>query len=341
MDVLLFGHGYMGSLIYKFLEKNEMVDNIYVIDPNPRKEVPTGEIYPSFEALPKGVKAEACFIASNSVTHIDVLKKVAKAGIKNIFVEKPMCLSRQEYQELNALLPQDSKVVVDYILRASPAVTTFQQKAEELKANGFKLKQTNVVYGKDKSKDPRRFRDIGVYEELYHVWDMCFNDMMINKIQNIKTVKNIYYPDPEIDKRCLAQRFKYLVETNHGEKSFLSIYSDFKMPMRQRSFVQFFYKGDKKETLSLIFDQGAMDKVIYIDHNNQEEVLEFTANQKLSKKIDDTIAYFNGGHAAPYFHDGMTSFKFHMLLEGMGQTAPMAKCALMERILSTNTQHTR
>lgn len=341
MDVLLFGHGYMGSLIYRFLEKNELVDNIYVIDPNPRKEVANGKVYPSFESLPQDVKADACFIASNSVTHIDVLKKVAKAGIKNIFVEKPMCLSKQEYLELNALLPKDSKVVVDYILRASPAVMAFQQKAEELKEKGFKLKQTNVVYGKDKSQDPRRFRDIGVYEELYHVWDMCFNDMMINKIQNIKTVKNIYYPDPEIDKRCLAQRFKYLIETADGEKSFLTIYSDFKMPMRHRGFVQFFYKGKEKETLSLIFDQGGMDKVIYVDSNNQEQVLDFAANQKLSKKIDDTIAYFNGSRPAPYFHDGMTSFKFHILLEQMGQTAPMAKSALMERILSTNTQHTR
>ena len=101
------------------------------------------------------------------------------------------------------------------------------------------------------------------------------------------------------------------------------------------------YKGKEKETLSLIFDQGGMDRVIYIDSNNQEQVLDFAANQKLSKKIDDTIAYFNGSRPAPYFHDGMTSFKFHILLEQMGQTAPMAKSALMERILSTNTQHTR
>lgn len=335
MQVALFGYGYMGSLLYKFLKQNQDISKIYIIDPNPRKTPENGEkIYSSFEELPKDHKVQSAFIASNSCTHFDILKKVAQNGIRNIFCEKPMCLNRREYQDLFKVMPQDSHVVVDYILRASPAVLAFQDKARALQEQGFKLRQANVVYGKDKSQDPRRFRDVGVYEELYHVWDLCFNNMLIDDVKSIKTLKNIYYPDPEIQGRCLAHRFRYLVETDKGNKSFLNIYSDFKMPMRHRGFAFFFYNGKQKETLSLIFDQGVNDRCIHVDNNGIETVLDFQSNKKLETKINDTVHYFKTGEKAPYFHDHVTSFKSHVILENMGQTTALNKSALLERILT-------
>ncbi len=335
MEVVLFGHGYMGSLLYRFLAKNKEISKIYVVDPHPRKEPNASQkVYTSFKDLPKDHKVTAGFIASNSVTHFGVLKELAQNGIKNIFCEKPMCLTQKEYQDLFKVMDPEARIVVDYILRASKALDVFQSQVKHLEAQGYKLRQANVIYGKDKSKDPRRFSDIGVYEELYHVWDLCFNNMLVQDIKSIKTVKNIYYPDPEIDKRCLAQRFKYLIETANGNKSFLNIYSDFKMPMRHRGFAFFFYKGGQKQSVSVIFDKDGKDSCIVVDATGKETVFDFPANKKLETKITDCIHYFKTGEKVPYFHDGMTSFKSHILLEKMGQTAPMNKSASMERILS-------
>ena len=118
----------------------------------------------------------------------------------------------------------------------------------------------------------------------------------------------------------------------------LNIYTNFKLPMCHRGFALFFYKGAQKETLSLVFDQNGCDRCIHVNNKGKEEVFEYPSNTKLETKIKDCVHYFRTGQKAPYFHDAMTSFKSHVVLEKMGQTAAMNKSALMERILLSKTE---
>lgn len=350
MNVVLFGYGYMGRLIYKFLKENQSVKNIYIVDPNPRCEPPVA-CYDTFENLPEDANVSAAFIASNSITHCDVLEKVLKAGIKNIFCEKPMCLTQDEYKRVQNVAPKDARIVVDYLLRSSGAVRAVQKKIQLLKNAGYKLIGGQVDYGKDKTKDPRRFRDIGVYEELYHIWDLCLNGPLFGKLKDVQVARNIPMPDEKIDGRIIQQRFKYILTDENDEKIPLKLMSSFQKSRRQRSFIFFFSKKeaevgknkveqfnlDEKEKtriVSLIFDNDfKKDQCLTIDEYNHVERLDFEANKKLENMINDSIIYFSTGKKASYLHSAEDSQAFHTLLEQMKQVAPMNKSAIMERIV--------
>lgn len=98
MDVVLLGYGKMGKNIYRSLKKNSSVRKIYVVDPIFSEEQIVENQYKSFNDIPADTNIDAAFVASNSVTHFDVLKQVVARGIKDIFCEKPMLLTKREYQ---------------------------------------------------------------------------------------------------------------------------------------------------------------------------------------------------------------------------------------------------
>ncbi len=339
MEVALFGYGYMGRLIDRFLRKEKRVSQIYIIDPAlEEKQSANMPIYPSLQKLPKTARIEAAFIAASCVNHFDVLQQVLQAGIRNIFCEKPMCLTQAEYKDLQALTPADTKIIVDYILRSSPALTCFQQQVSDLQEQGFQVKRCHIVYGKDMTQDSRRFRDMGIYEDLYHVWDLCFNQGIFGEVRQITPLRKICYPDSEVKNRCVAQRFTALVETAKQQKSFLNVYADFAWVRKQRAFVFYLYKGQEKQKISLIFDQQGQDKCIHIDSQGQMHIQAFPSHEKLGREIADVLTYFQGGRRATYFHDAEDSFRLENILEHIHQTLPLNKNILKQHIACYNNQ---
>lgn len=338
MDIVLFGYGKMGNFLYKILDRDPLVDQIYIVDPFPKNPIPSKAVWvKNFEEI-KDKPLEAAFIASNSITHADVLKQVLQAGIHNVFCEKPMCLTQDEYKIISDFSTPQTKIVVDYILRSSPAVMKTKKILDEKIEEGFKLKCCNIHYGKDKTKDPRRFRDVGVYEELYHPWDLCFNGILFGSIKKIDTLRNIYTPDPEIENRCLAQRFNYLVTKENGEKFFLNLRSSFGQSYQQRSFIFFLYRGKEKCIVSLIFDQNKEDKCLVVHPDNTTEYLTFNAHDKLDRQVHDSLRYFKQEAKAPYLHEASHSLRLHTLLEKMNQTKPMVTSALRECVAQNRSR---
>lgn len=340
MEVALFGYGYMGRLIDRFLRKEKRVSQIYIIDPAPKEKLPADvSIYPCLQALPKTARIKAAFVAASCVNHFDILQQVIQAGIRNIFCEKPMCLTQKEYRDLKAITPPDAKIIVDYILRSSPALTRFQQQVADLQAQGFQVKRCHVVYGKDMTQDNRRFRDMGIYEDLYHVWDLCFNrGGIFGDVRQVTPLKKICYPDLEVKNRCVAQRFTALVETAQQQKCFLNVYADFAWPRKQRGFVFYLYKGQEKQTVSLLFDQQGQDKCIHVDSQGQTHVSAFPSHQKLGREITDVLTYFESGQRAPYFHDAEDSLRLADIMERLHQTVPLQKNVLTQHVSCHNNK---
>lgn len=320
MEVALIGFGKMGQMINRVFDEEKQIDKVYIIDPQKEsKSTPEQPIYASFDKLPATHKVSAVFIASNGHTHCAVLKQMFQAGIKNIFCEKPMCLTQKEYDEIRSVMPKDTKLIVDYILRSSPALTVFQNKVKELLNQGFQVRTCNVLYGKDRTKDPGRFFDLGIYDELYHVWDLCFNNPLFGKIKGIKPVKKIFYEDPTIPNRCLRARTSYLIQNKNGKKSVLNIFGSFDLPMHQRGFVFYMYKGAEKQIVSLIFDKNKEDICLHIDSQNKMDRQTFTAHQKLPRMIQAACTYFQTGQKAPFLHEATDSFHLQNTLKKMKQ----------------------
>ena len=335
MDVVLFGYGKMGKNIYRSLKKNADIQNFYVVDPVFTDEQVVPLQFKSFDDIPSGVRLDAAFIASNSVTHFDVLKKTIGAGIQNIFCEKPMCLTQREYQIINKKLSPDARFVVDYILRSSQALPAFQSAYNHLLKDGYQLMSCNIDYGKDKRQDPRRFKDIGVYEELYHVWDLCFNGPLFGDIKDIRVLQNTYIPDPEIKGRCIQQRFKYRIQGDNGKSFILNLNSSFQKDRQERSFICFFKKGEDQQILSLVFDKAKQDKCILVSQDNQIKDQTFPSDTKLDTIINDSISYFQTGKKASYFHDASDSAKFHDLMVTLKQIGPLHQSSIRNRILES------
>ena len=332
MDVILLGYGKMGKNIYRSLKKNPLIGKIYVVDPIFSKEKIVENQYQSFQDIPPDTNIDAAFVASNSVTHFDVLKQVVARGIKDIFCEKPMLLTKREYQLMAKQLPQDSRVVVDYILRSSKALNTFQRIFTDLLDKGYELKSCNIDYGKDKTKDPRRFKDIGVYEELYHIWDLAFNGPLFGRIKDIRVLQNVYTPDPEIKGRCIQQRFKYRVQRENGKSFLLNLNSSFQKDRQERNFTCFLKKGKNEVVLNLSFDRNGEDVCTQVLPNNQVETFAFPSNAKLDTIIGDSITYFKTGQKATYLHEATDSSHFHNLMVKLKQIAPLNRESIQHRI---------
>ena len=241
-----------------------------------------------------------------------------------------MCLTQREHKIINQKLPSDSRFVVDYILRSSGALRAFHESFKELKSSGYQLTACNIDYGKDKTKDPRRFKDIGVYEELYHVWDLCFNGPLFGNIKDIRVLQNVYTPDPEISGRCIQQRFKYRIQQEDGKSFLLNLNSSFQKDHQERTFTCFFKKGEDKQILTLSFDKNKEDVCIRTNANNESK--NFPANVKLDTIINDCINYFLTGRKAPYFHDSFDSEHFHNLMVKLKQIAPLHRESIQYRI---------
>ena len=333
MDVVLFGYGKMGKNIWRSLKKNPTVSKIYVVDPVFTDEPVVENQFRRFEDIPTDVRLDAAFVASNSVTHCDVLMQALGKGISNIFCEKPMCLTQKEYRLIEKNLPENGRFVVDYILRSSPAIQSFQDALSQKLTDGYELTACNIDYGKDKRQDPRRFKDIGVYEELYHIWDLCLNGPLFGKVKDIRVLQNVYIPDPEIKGRCIQQRFKYRLQRDNGKSFLLNLNSSFQKDHLIRSFVCFLRKGDDKQTVSLIFDQNGEDKCIVVSGDNQVQTQVFQSNLKLDTMINDSLRYFQDGVKAPYFHDAADSSHFHDMMVLLKQIAPLHRASIQKRIM--------
>ena len=332
MNIVLFGYGKMGKNIYRILKNNKNVQNVFVVDPafTDQKIVPLQ--FRSFQDIPSDIKLDAAFVASNSVTHCDVLQQVLARGITNIFCEKPMCLTKKEYQTVSNILPSNARFVVDYILRSSQALAAFQNHMQTLKSQGYQLKSCNIDYGKDKTKDPRRFKDIGVYEELYHIWDLCFNGPLFGPIEDIRVLRNIYVPDPEIPGRCIQQRFKYQLKTPQNHPFIVNLNSSFRKDKLVRCFTCCLKKDDDQKVLSLSFDDQGEDRCMLIHSNLEEQTQSFPSNTKLDTIINDSLTYFKTGKKSPYFHGALDSEKFHNLMTQLKQVAPLHRELIQKRI---------
>lgn len=126
MNVALVGYGYWGKKIYKTLNKFIPTTNISVVDPNIEK-FPVGLNSKSLKDVLLDKNINHVLIATPEETHFKIAKECLE-NKKNVFVEKPLCLKKQEAKELHQLAQKNNlRIFVDYIFLYDPFIKKIKE----------------------------------------------------------------------------------------------------------------------------------------------------------------------------------------------------------------------
>ena len=145
MKCALFGFGYWGKIIKKYLDKSDIFSIKYIYYPSMENEV-------NIQAILDDKEIECIFICTPIDTHYELTKKAILAG-KHVFCEKPLCKYTNEVNELIKIsLNNNVCLYTDYIYTNSHSINHIKDKIKEIgKINYIKaeIKQFGNFYKND------------------------------------------------------------------------------------------------------------------------------------------------------------------------------------------------
>jgi len=126
MKAAIIGLGWQGMRHYQAL-KELGVELVCVVDTNPEAvskrvpEYPLGRIYTKVAEAFKAHQPDIAIIATHSAARIQSVRDAVSAGVKKIFLEKPMATTYQDCLEMKRLTQQAGcLLVVNHLRRFNP-----------------------------------------------------------------------------------------------------------------------------------------------------------------------------------------------------------------------------
>jgi len=257
--ILLIGHGYWGKNIAKTLGKD-----LYAICDSSEsvlREVST--LYPHvklFDSIDEAIKdknIKAIIIATKAATHFDIAQKAIING-KDLWIEKPACLSVSQIDELILLAAQHhTKIFVDHIMCYDSTVNYLKQ---------------NINL-----KNPLYFESYRLHQGLFQpdtdvIYDLAIHDLSIIdflypgiKLQKKEIIKNKHVNDLT-DHAVLNMEFENDLR--------VTITCSWVSPIKQRQL--FLHCGD-----SMIAVQDNKITIRNIDHLNSAYSQNSITNEKI------------------------------------------------------------
>ena len=125
-------------------------------------------------------EVELVLIATPTASHFPLAKKALEAG-KHVFIEKPMCGSAKEAEELVAIAKKMKKMIfVDHTFAFAPAVTKMRDLAR------------SDTLGKLLYFDSSRINLGLIQEDTNVLWDLAVHDLTIlSQVKNLNDVKEL------------------------------------------------------------------------------------------------------------------------------------------------------
>jgi len=193
MKILYFGLGSIGIRHLKLLKKN--YDHEIYAYRTRKEDVFPGihNIYDLEEAIK--VKPDIVFITNPTSLHIETAITCLKAGITNLFIEKPLSNSLDNLDIFFKEIKNSSAIVhVGYSMRHNPIIKRMKQLIEERKEKIFYTQTLNSSYlpnwrpGRDYRKiySSKNSQGGGVILDLIHEFD--FNEWFFGKIKSINGI---------------------------------------------------------------------------------------------------------------------------------------------------------
>ncbi|MCK4269369.1 MAG: Gfo/Idh/MocA family oxidoreductase [Methanogenium sp.] len=129
MDVGVIGVGIMGQNHARVYSELKAVDSVWVYDLNEAAakniaDKNSAECAGSMDELLKSVDAVSLCVPTPY--HCSTAKEVIRAGV-NVLIEKPICLTSAEAEELIQMIPEDLTVGVGHIERFNPIISEIKE----------------------------------------------------------------------------------------------------------------------------------------------------------------------------------------------------------------------
>jgi hypothetical protein len=180
--LVLGAGGYMGNFyIRSLLEMGVDEKSIIGVDINPgnlekvaKKYV--GPIYTNNIEEALKLEPEIAVVVVNSVVHSQVIKLCHQAGIRNIFVEKPLVYTEMELKELE-MLGNLENLYTSYLINFSKAVDCLFQFIRE---NDLTVIETRSIWGKNWCAVPRPMGG-DAEEEMPHSLALVLSAISLNQ----------------------------------------------------------------------------------------------------------------------------------------------------------------
>ena len=184
LKIGIIGTGYFGEIHIKVIQnlKNKF-KIVGFFDINKEKSKKISEIYNiPFLTLDSLInKSDVINITSNTNTHFRLIKKVLKFK-KHVFVEKPMCETLNEINEIEKI-KNNSQVQIGFIERFNPAFLSIKQ---------LKIKPTEIKAVRRASLSVRNKDSCIIKDLMIHDIDIInsFIKSSLEKVRIIKKRKN-------------------------------------------------------------------------------------------------------------------------------------------------------
>jgi predicted dehydrogenase len=184
INVGLIGYGYWGEKIFRNLTEHGISGAITLCDNNQAKTATLKSLYQALHITLNSAdifsnnEIDAVIISTPTSTHFNLAKQ-ALLNRKHVLIEKPICTSIKEVQELMTIAKENELVLmVDHIFLYNPVVRQLKNYI------------TTDFIGKVNYIDATRI-NLGIYQEDTNVlWDLACHDIsIINYLIEEKQIK--------------------------------------------------------------------------------------------------------------------------------------------------------
>lgn len=308
MKILLIGYGHMGRLLHNAIQSLRSNDEIFLIDTRFAHEENRQEgcygSWTEFNAAHSGQDFLCALIATPARTHFEYLNQLINARFRNIFVEKPAVIDVQEYNFIKMRADNaGARIVVGYVLRYSEIVERARAQSAEYVMRGYRLVGCEVAYTKDKRGDARNANDMGVFEELYHVFDLIMNGVICEGLLKDIVCKNVSLKNCEqVPDRFVAADIEFGLNLMTHDANVI-VRASFESNVKQRKFNFRFVGPAGERALQVAFDQNGHDILEYVDDDGVSSQLVARSDVKIRHELESAFAFFDGSAVTGILHD--------------------------------------
>ena len=154
----IVGAGKMGALYKKILLNvfNISARNLLIFDIDQKRSLEVGmkfgvNVASNLTELAR--KSDIVIVASSSPSHVSVMRRLIKNGVKKIFCEKPLGMEEREVKDLLELAQANKvKICAAFLINFSAAIAKV---VDIMKAENLVLREASAIWGKNRTGDAR------------------------------------------------------------------------------------------------------------------------------------------------------------------------------------------
>lgn len=311
MKILQIGYGEMGKFICRALKNNKMISKLVVSDSKIQQPYEKDGV--RFVGDIKGFdisEFDCAFVCTPATTHYQIAEMLLDAGCKNIYMEKPAVMNMEEYNKISKM-KDDCKIVSGYILRQSEPIFAMKCIINKMLAEGFRMELCSVTYQKNlpNSMNERAQGDIGVFEEIVHIWDLLFNYLEF-KLGECEMLDRLLENDPDRADRIIYAQLSYYLRFPDFN-ALLRLTSSFKAEEKKREFFFTYKDGNgNRRHIFLSFDNKTGSDWLIVTEANGHILYkeEYRSMAKLDHEMAEVLNYFKTGeqYNLSLFEDSLT-----------------------------------